>query len=85
MTNQEREARREASLEAHRDRVNKCTQAYNNMNHYSTSPEQKKMYEMMCVFLVINTLCLMLLTANAVGLLDNLIDLIIKKRKNRKK
>lgn len=28
-----------------RERIRQKTQAYNNMNYYSSSPEQKKMYE----------------------------------------
>lgn len=44
---EEREQKREAAQEAHRERVRQATQAYDNMNHYSTSPEQKEMYEAM--------------------------------------
>lgn len=43
---EEREAKREAAQEAHRERIRQKTLAYDNMNHYSSSPEQKKMYEM---------------------------------------
>ena len=42
---EEREIRREAAQIAHREKVRQATQAYNNMNYYSTSPEQKKMFE----------------------------------------
>ena len=42
---EEREAKREAKQEAHRERVKQKTRAYNNMNYYSTSPEQKKYFE----------------------------------------
>jgi hypothetical protein len=44
---EEKEAKKEARQEAHRERVRQATKAYDNMNHYSNSPEQKKMYEMM--------------------------------------
>lgn len=42
---EEKEAKKEARQEAHRERVRQATRAYDNMNHYSNSEEQKKMYE----------------------------------------
>ncbi len=42
---EERERIRESKQEAHRERVKQATRAYDNMNHYSNSEEQKKMYE----------------------------------------
>lgn len=42
---EEEERVRKIKLDEHRERVRKVTQAYDNMNHYSNSEEQKKMYE----------------------------------------
>ena len=42
---EEKEAKKEALLEAHREMIRQATRAYDNMNHYSNSKEQKKMYE----------------------------------------
>lgn len=42
---EEKEIKKEVLLEAHRERIRQATRAYDNMNHYSNSEEQKKMYE----------------------------------------
>ncbi len=42
-----RERERRFREEENRERIRKKTEAYNNMNYYSSSPEQKKMYEIL--------------------------------------
>ena len=41
----DRKMRAEQKMIEDRERIKQKTQAYNNMNYYSSSPEQKKMYE----------------------------------------
>lgn len=44
---EERERQRELAQQASRERVRKMTSAYTNMNHHSSSKEQKQMYEVL--------------------------------------
>jgi predicted translin family RNA/ssDNA-binding protein len=44
---EERERQRELKMQASRERVRKATSAYTNMNHHSSSKEQRQMYEVL--------------------------------------
>jgi hypothetical protein len=44
---EERERQRELKMQASRERVRKMTSAYTNMNHHSSSKEQRQMYEVL--------------------------------------
>jgi hypothetical protein len=44
---EERERQRELKMQANRERVRKATSAYTNMNHHSSSKEQRQMYEVL--------------------------------------
>lgn len=42
---EEKERVRKIKLDEHREKIRQVTRAYDNMNHYSNSEEQKKMHE----------------------------------------
>ena len=42
---EEEERVRKLKLDEHREKIRQVTRAYDNMNHYSNSEEQKKMHE----------------------------------------
>jgi hypothetical protein len=42
---EEEERIRKIKLDEHREKIRQVTRAYDNMNHYSNSEEQKKMHE----------------------------------------
>lgn len=42
---EEEERVRKIKLDEHREKIRQVTRAYDNMNHYSNSEEQKKMHE----------------------------------------
>lgn len=44
---EERERQRELKMQASRERIRKATSAYTNMNHHSSSEEQRQMYEVL--------------------------------------
>jgi predicted translin family RNA/ssDNA-binding protein len=44
---EERERQRELKMQVSRERVRKMTSAYTNMNHHSSSKEQRQMYEVL--------------------------------------